>query len=152
MSKPDFIRKGFHTVTPALAIRGAAKAIEFYQKAFNAVEVFRMEGKDGRIVHAEIRIGDSMVMLCDEMPEWNCLSPETLGGSAISLRLYFPDADAQVAQAVAAGATVERPLANHPYGDRSGMVRDPFGYRWGIATQIEEVPLEEAKRRMAGLM
>ena len=146
--KPNPIREGFHTVTPSLNILGAAEAIDFYKRAFNAVESERMNGPDGKIVHAELKIGNSMIFLCDENPEWGCLSPKTIGGSPVSLSLYVEDVDALVHQAVAAGATLEYPLTNQPWGDRSAMVRDPYGFRWGINSHIEDVSDEELSRRM----
>ena len=142
------IPDGYHTLTPYLFIRGAAQAIEFYKKAFGAVELFRMPGPDGRIGHAEIKIGDSPIMLADEHPEMGARGPQSVGGCPMLLHLYVPNVDALFAQAVAAGATVKRPLENQFYGDRSGGLEDPFGFTWHLATHIEDVSPEEIKRRM----
>src|SRR5262245_39092494 len=128
---------GFHTTTPYLMINGAAKAIEFYTRVFGAVEVMRLSGADGKIAHAEIRIGDSMIMLADESPEWNNHSPKTLGGSPVYMALYVPDVDAVAARAVEAGAKLLIPVADQFYGDRSGRLADPFGHIWLIATHKE---------------
>ncbi|MBL0209784.1 MAG: VOC family protein [Holophagaceae bacterium] len=141
------IPEGYHSVTPYLIVRGAAKALEFYKQAFGAVELFRMEAPDGRIGHAEIRIGDSPIMLADEHPDMGAKSPETWGGSPVSLMLYVEDVDRVFARAVEAGATVERPLADQFYGDRTGGLKDPFGHVWYVATHIEDVPPEELDRR-----
>ena len=148
-TKPNPIREGFHTVTPSLTILGAAEAIEFYKRAFGAVECYRLNTPDDKIAHAEIKIGNSMVFLCDEMPAWGCVSAKTLGGSPVGLTLYVEDVDALVQQAVSAGATLEFPITDQPWGDRSGAVRDPYGFRWGINTQVELVSNEEIERRMA---
>lgn len=142
------IPEGYHSVTPYLIIKGAAKALDFYQRAFGAKEILRMPRPDGRIGHAEIRIGDSVVMLADEHPEINARSPESFGGSPVMIHLYVEDVDALFSQAVAAGAKVERPLADQFYGDRTGGVKDPFGYSWYIATHKEDVAPEEMQRRM----
>jgi PhnB protein len=138
---------GYHTVTPYLIVKGAAKALDFYRDAFGAVELFRMPMPDGRIGHAEIQIGDSRMMLADEHPEIGALSPTTIGGTATGICLYVPDVDALHAKAVAAGVKVERPLQNQFYGDRSATVIDPFGHKWTIATHIEDVSPEEMDRR-----
>jgi PhnB protein len=145
------IPDGYHTVTAYLHIKGAAKALEFYKKAFSAVELFRMEGPDGRIGHAEIKIGDSPVMLADEHPEMGARGPLTLGGASASFLIYVPDVDARFQQAVAAGATVDRPVKDQFYGDRSGTVTDPFGHMWTIATHIEDVSHEEMNRRVEAM-
>ncbi len=139
---------GFHTATPSLTILGASAAIDFYQRAFGATELYRMAGPDGKIMHAEIKIGDSVIMMSDEFPDWGALSPTTIGGSASSLMLYVEDVDATTAQAAAAGATVERPPTDQFWGDRSSMLKDPFGHRWSIATHIEDVPSAEMEERM----
>jgi PhnB protein len=138
---------GYHTATPYLIIGGAATAIRFYQHAFGATERFRMPGPDGRIAHAEIQIGDSVIMLADEVLDMGYRSPRSLGGSPVSLLLYVDDVDAVFHRAVAAGAIVVRPLVNQFYGDRSGTLEDPFGHLWTVATHIEDVPLEEIARR-----
>ena len=148
------IPDGYHSVTPYLILDDAARAIEFYKKAFGAVELMRMPAPGGKIGHAEIKIGDSPVMLADESPEMGHRSARTLGGSPISLMVYVKDVDAVVAQAVAAGGKLVRPVANQFYGDRTGGVDDPFGYHWYIATHVEDVPMDElekrAKKAMAG--
>ncbi len=125
MSNVKPIPEGYHSVTPYLIVRGASKALDFYKRAFGAAELFRMEGTDGRIGHAEIKIGDSPIMLADEHPEIGAKGPESWGGSAVSLMLYVGDVDAIFAQAVEAGATVERPITNQFYGDRTGGLKDP---------------------------
>ncbi len=145
------IPEGYHSVTPYLIVRGAEKALDFYKQAFGAIELFRMEAPGGRIGHAEILIGDSHVMLADEHPEMGAKSPETWGGSAVSLMLYVEDVDRVFAEAVAAGAAVERPLADQFYGDRTGGLKDPFGHLWYIATHIEDVAPEEMDRRAKAL-
>lgn len=149
--KTKFLPHGYHTATPYLIVRGAAQAIDFYQRVFGAVERMRMPGPGGKVMHAEIQIGDSTIMLADEFPEMNALSPQAIGGSPILLLLYVEDVDAVVSQATAAGATVERPVQNQFYGDRAGTLTDPFGHRWTIATHIEDVPPEELERRMASM-
>jgi PhnB protein len=143
------IPEGYHTLTPYLIVHDAAGAIEFYKQAFGATEMFRMAGPDGRIGHAEIRVGDSQIMLADEHPEMNARSPRTIGGSPVSFMLYVEDVDGIVAQALAAGATLKRPIANQFYGDRTGGVEDPFGHNWYIATHVEDVAPEELQRRAA---
>ncbi len=145
------IPEGYHAVTPYLIIRGAAKAMEFYKKAFDAKEIFRMEGPGGTIGHAEMQIGDSHIMLADEPPNAVNRSPEALGGSPVLLHLYVPDVDAVFAKAVAAGAKITRPVANQFYGDRSGGFEDPFGHTWYVATHVEDVSKEEIDRRAAAL-
>ena len=134
---------GYHTVTPTIIVRGAAEAIDFYKRAFGAEEVSRMNGPDGKVAHAEIRIGDSMIMLGDENPEWGMLSPLSTNGTSGSLHIYVDDADATFERAVGAGAKVRNPLEDAFWGDRYGKVTDPFGHEWGIATRIREVSQEE---------
>ncbi|MBN1205907.1 MAG: VOC family protein [Myxococcaceae bacterium] len=146
------IPEGYHTVTPYLIVKGAARALEFYKKAFNAKELGRMEGPGGTIGHAEFQIGDSRIMIADESPDMGARSPETVGGSPVGLCLYVEDVDALFKQAVSAGAKEERPVKDQFYGDRSGTVRDPFGHQWTIATHKEDVPPEEMKRRMDAMM
>ena len=141
------IPDGYHTATPYLIVSGAAAAIEFYKQAFGAIELFRMAGPDGRIGHAEIKIGNSPIMLADEHPEMGANSAKTLGGSPMFLMLYVDNVDVLAAQAVAAGAKEIRPLQNQFYGDRSGTFEDPFGLWWTISTHVEDVPPEEMKRR-----
>ncbi len=143
------IPEGYHTATPYLIIKGAARAIEFYKKAFGATELMRMAQPDGRIGHAEIRIGNSPIMLADEVPEMGHRSPQSLGGSPVSILLYVEDVDALFNQAVSAGAKVERPVQDQFYGDRTGGVTDPFGHVWYIATHKEDVSPEEMRKRAA---
>lgn len=145
------IPEGFESATPYLSIKGAAAAIEFYKKAFGATEAMRMAGPDGRIGHAEILIGKARIMLADEHPEINFLSPRTLGGSPVTIHLYVEDVDRLAAQAEAAGAKVLRAVADQFYGDRSGSLEDPFGHVWHFATHKEDVSNEEMQRRMAAL-
>ncbi len=143
------IPEGYHTATPYLIIKDAARAIEFYKKAFGATELMRMAQPDGRIGHAEIRIGDSPIMLADEFPEMGHRSPQSLGGSPVSILLYVEDVDALFNQAVSAGAKVQKPVQDQFYGDRIGGVTDPFGHVWYIATHKEEVSPEEMRKRAA---
>ncbi len=143
------IPDGYHTVTPYLIISGAAQAIEFYKRAFNATERFRLDMPEGRIGHAEIKIGDSIVMMADEFPEMGVKSPTSIGGSATSILLYVADVDALFKQAIAAGGKELRPVKDQFYGDRSGTLEDPFGHKWSIATHTEDVSPEEMDRRMA---
>jgi PhnB protein len=147
MVKP--VPEGYHTVTPYLMFGGARAAIEFYKKALGASEVMRLDDPSGRIHHAEIKIGDSCIMLADEHPELQALSPKTIGGSPVSLHVYVEDVDAAVDRAVKAGAKLVRPVADQFYGDRSGGVEDPFGYRWFIATHKEDLTIDEIRRRAA---
>ena len=142
------IPDGYHTATPYLIVNGAAEAIEFYKRAFGATELLRMTDPQGRIGHAEIRVGDSVIMLADEVADMGYRSPRALGGSAVSTMLYVEDVDDRFNRAVAAGAKVQRPLTNQFYGDRSGTVEDPFGHIWTIATHVEDVSTDEMKRRM----
>src|SRR5262245_25842974 len=143
------IPEGYHTATPYLIVRNAAHAIEFYKKAFGATELMRMAEPNGRIGHAEIKVGDSPIMLADEVPEMGFRSPESLGGSPVSILLYVEEVDAVFNQAVAAGAKVQRPVADQFYGDRTGGVTDPFGHVWYIATHKEDVSPEEMRKRAA---
>ena len=145
------IPAGYHSVTPYLMVRNAAKALAFYRDAFGAEEVMRFEGQGGKVAHAEIRIGDSHVMLADEQPEQGFVGPQTLGGAGISLMLYVVDVDQTFAQALAAGATERRAVADQFYGDRVGTLVDPFGHVWSIATHREDVSLDEVRRRMQAL-
>jgi len=141
----------YHAVTPYLIVRHAAAAIEFYVQAFGAEESLRLANPNGTIGHAELHLGDSTVMLADEAPEQGVSSPDALGGAAVGLLLYVEDVDAVVRKAVERGATVEKPVANQFYGDRTGTLRDPFGHRWTVATHVEDVSNEEAARRFAAL-
>jgi len=146
------IPDGYHTATPYLIVRNGAKAIEFYQQAFGAVELFRMADPSGKVGHAEIKIGDSPIMLADEFPEMGAISPQTLGGVASSILLYVNDVDVSFPQAIAAGGTVKRPLADQFYGDRSGTLQDPFGHTWTIATHKEDIAPDEMQRRAEAMM
>lgn len=147
------IPDGYHTLTPYLIVKGGVKAIEFYKQALGAVELFRMPGPDGKSIgHAEIKIGDSIVMLSEENPAWGNKSPQTLGGVASSLMVYVKDVDTAFKRAVAAGATVIRPVADQFYGDRSGCISDPFGHQWTISTHTEDLTPEELKVRGAEAM
>jgi len=138
-----------HTVTPHLVCAGAANAMEFYRKAFGAEELGRLDGPDGKLMHGMIRIGDSMVMLVDEYPEWNSLGPNARKGSSVTLHLYVEDADAQFKQAIDAGCTVCMPLDDMFWGDRYGIVQDPFGHLWSIATHIRDASPEEIRAAAA---
>jgi PhnB protein len=142
------IPEGFHSVTPYLAINGARAAIDFYKKAFGATEMMCLNMPDGKIGHAEIRIGDSPVMLSDAFAEWGTKGPDSYGGTPVSMCIYVPDVDATVAQATAAGAKVTMPLADQFYGDRSARLQDPFGHVWHIATHKEDMSPQEMQRRM----
>jgi PhnB protein len=134
-------------VTPYLAVRGAAQAIEFYKKAFGAKEIMRMPGPDGKLGHAEIRIGDSRVMLSDEYEPMAFLGPQARGGTTVHIHLYVRDVDATVARAAAAGAKEVRPVQDQFYGDRTGSIEDPFGHMWHVATHKEDLSKAELKRR-----
>lgn len=148
MSQVKPIPEGMHTVTPHLVCAGAADAIEFYKKAFNAVEGGRLPGPQGKIMHAQIRIGDSAVMLVDEFADWGCFGPKALKGSAVTIHLYVENVDAAFEQAVAAGAKVKMPVADMFWGDRYGIVEDPFGHNWSIATHKRDVSPEEMQKAM----
>jgi PhnB protein len=146
--KVEAVPKAYGSVTPALAIRGATDAIAFYVKAFGAKELSRMPGPDGKLMHAEIRIGDTIVMLGEEAPGMGSPSPQTLNGSPVSLMLYVKDADAVFARAVAAGAKPVMPPADMFWGDRYGAVTDPFGHRWSIATHKTDLTPKQVKKGM----
>lgn len=146
------IPDGYHSVTPYLIISSASRAMEFYQQAFGATELMRMAGPGGRIMHAEIRIGNSVVMLADEHPKMEAFSPATLKGTPVSLLIYVEDVDLQFDMAVKAGATIKRPLQDQFYGDRSGTVVDPFGHVWTLATHKEDLTLEEIGQRAEQMM
>ena len=148
MAQVKPIPDGMHTVTPHLVCAGAAKAIEFYKKAFGAEEGGRLPGPDGRLMHAAIRIGDSTVMLVDEMPEWGSLGPKALKGTPVTIHLYVEDADAFVARAAQAGAKVTMPVAEQFWGDRYGRIEDPFGHHWSVATHVRDVTADEMKQAM----
>ena len=153
-AKAKPVPEGYHSVTPYLSIKGAAQALEFYKRAFGAEELLRMNMADGRIGHAEIQIGDSRVMLAEEMPEapdFVVRSPKSLGGSTIGLCVYLPNVDARVQRAVEAGCKIRRPIKDQFYGDRSGVVEDPFGHFWTLSTHVEDVSSDEMRKRMASL-
>jgi PhnB protein len=146
------IPEGYHTVTPYLAVEDATEAIEYYTKAFGAKERVRMETPDGNVGHAELEIGDSLVMLSDPFPQASTKPPNELGGTSVSVFLYVEDVDAVVKQAVDAGATVTMEVADQFWGDRFGSVKDPFGHLWSIATHVEDVPPEEMAERAKAAM
>jgi PhnB protein len=145
------VPEGYHAVTPYLIIKGAADALEFYKKAFDAKELMRMTQPDGTIGHAEIKIGDSPVMLADEHPEMGYRSPKSHGGTPVSIVLYVEDVDSVTGKATAAGAKVLRPVQDQFYGDRTGTIEDPFGHVWNISTHIEDLSMEEISKRAAAL-
>ena len=146
------IPEGYHSVTPYLVMKNAAAAIEFYKEAFGAVELLRMAAPGGKIGHAEIKIGDSPVMLADEYPDMGFKGPESLGGTPVSLMIYVDDVDKIYPEAIAAGGKEVRPLRNQFYGDRSGTLTDPFGHVWTISTHVEDVPEEELAKRAEAAM
>ncbi len=151
-SKVSPVPAGYHTVTPYISVKGAAKALDFYKRAFGAEVLVRMDMPDGRVGHAEMKIGDSYVMLADEMPEMAdavAKSPQTLGGTTFGLMIYLDGVDARFKQALEAGAKVKRPVQDQFYGDRTGTLEDPFGHVWTIGTHVEDVSPEEMKKRMA---
>jgi PhnB protein len=146
------IPPGYHSVTPYLVVNNAARAIEFYQRAFGAKEIMRMDGPPGKIAHAEIKIGDSMIMLSDEMPGGGVRSPQSLGGTTAGTFLYVENVDSVFNQAASAGAKVDMPLADMFWGDRYGKLTDPFGHSWSLATHKEDVAPEEMKKRAKDAM
>jgi len=150
MSKVSHIPQGYNSVTPYLIIKGAAQAIEYYKKVFGATETVRMDGPGGKVGHAELKIGDSHIMLADENPAMGQghTSAASIGGSPVSLYLYIPDVDRVVERAVAAGAKLLKPVQDQFYGDRSGFIQDPFGHLWGVATHVEDVSPQEMEERM----
>ena len=145
------IPDGYASVTPYLIISGAKAAIEFYKTVFGATERLCLPGPDGRVAHAELEIEDSVIMLADECPERGAKSPQTYGGSPVSIHLYVNNSDQVYAKALAAGAKSIRPVENQFYGDRSGGFTDPFGHQWHVATHVEDVPPEELQRRLAAM-
>jgi PhnB protein len=147
MPKPKPIPQGYHTLTTYLAVRDCDKAIDFYKRAFGATELSRMPDPTGRIMHAEIKIGDSVLMLSDEFPGANVRAPQSIGGTTCTVHIYTEDCDKMVNQATAAGAKVDMPPSDMFWGDRYGKVTDPFGHAWGILTHIEDVSMEEMRRR-----
>lgn len=142
---------GYDSVTPYLIVKGAAKAIAFYQKAFNATETMRLPAPGGGIGHAELKIGNSIIMLADEFPDMGARGPKTLGGSPVSLMIYVEEVDRVFADAIAAGAKELQPLENKFYGDRAGQIEDPFGHVWTLATHVEDVSAEQLQERMQEL-
>lgn len=151
MASQATIPEGYHSVTPYLCVKDAASAIKFYKQAFGAMETVRLTAPNGKVGHAEIKIGDSHIMLADEFPDMGVYSPQSLGGSPVTLYLYVEDVDALAAQAVAAGAKLVGEVEDQFYGDRSGKLADPFGHIWNIATHKEDVTLAEIERRFAAL-
>jgi len=152
-AKVEPVPKGYHTITPVLTVSNGAQAIEFYKKAFGAVELFRMTGPDGRsIAHAELKIGDSTFMLGDEAPERGARSPQSLNGTPVAFYLYVPDVDGAWQRAVSGGCTVTMPLSGMFWGDRCGQVTDLYGHRWTIASHVEDVSPEEVELRAAKAM
>lgn len=145
------VPEGYHTVTPYLICDGAAQAIEFYKKAFGAVEIMRMPMPNGKLGHAEIKIGDSYINLADESPENGVRSPKSYGGSPISVLLYVENVDALVGQAASAGGKITRPIKDEFYGDRAATLVDPFGHTWYVHTHIKDVSPEEMKKAMQGV-
>src|SRR5215467_3580764 len=153
MSKVSYIPQGYNSVTPYLMVRGAAQAIDYYKKVFGATETVRMDMPDGKVGHAELKIGNSHIMLADENPNMGqgYSSAATIGASPVSLYIYIPDVDRVVERAVAEGAKLLRPVQDQFYGDRSGFIQDPFGHLWGVATHVEDVAPQEMKERMKKL-
>jgi PhnB protein len=143
------IPEGMHSVTPHLVCAGAAEAIDFYVRAFGAVDLGRLAGADGKLMHAMIRIGDSALMLVDEFPEWGALGPKALKGSPVTIHLYVEDVDRFVERAVAAGATLKMPVADAFWGDRYGQLEDPFGHHWSVATHVRDLSDEEIRAAAA---
>lgn len=152
MAEVKPIPEGYPRLSPYLCIDGAAAAIEFYREVFGASERMRMPAPDGKIGHAELLVGDSVIMLSDEFPEMDARSPKTVGGTPVTLILYVEDVDAVFDRALRAGATSLRPVEDQFYGDRSCQFEDPFGHRWNIATHVEDVPPEEMSQRVAQAM
>jgi PhnB protein len=154
MSKVSYIPNDYNSVTPYLIVRDAAKAIEYYKKVFGATETVRMNGPDGKVGHAELKIGNSRIMLADENPGMGPghTSAATVGGSPVSLYIYLPDVDSVVKAVAAEGGKILKPVQDQFYGDRNGFIQDPFGHLWGIATHVEEVSPQEMKERMKKMM
>jgi len=148
----EAIPTGYHTLTPYMTVRDAARAIEFYKQAFGAVERGAMKGPDGKIMHAELIIGDSIVMLADEQPQFGALSPQSTGGAGMGLHIYVEDVDSAFDRAVKAGANVEMPVSDMFWGDRYGKLADPFGHKWSIATHKADLSAEEMERGMKAMM
>ncbi len=154
MSKISYIPKDYNSVTPYLIIKGAAKAIEYYKNVFGATETVRMNGPDGKVGHAELKIGNSLIMLADENPNMGDghTSAATIGASPVSLYVYLPDVDRVVERAAAEGAKILKPVQDQFYGDRTGFIQDPFGHFWSVATHVEDVSPEQMKERMKKMM
>ena len=152
MAKVKPIPEGHNSVSPYLIVNGADKALDFYKKAFGATEIMRFNAPDGRVGHAEIRIGDTVVMVADEHPDHDAHAPRKFGGSPVGLHLYLEDVDAVWSRATAAGGKVKHPLTNQFYGDRNGALEDPFGHTWHLSSHIEDVSAEEIDRRMKAMM
>ena len=146
MSSIRPIPEGFRTITPHIIVRDASRAIDFYKQAFGATEINRMQGPNGGIMHAELRIGDSILMLADEFPGMGALSPLSIGGTPVSIHLYVEDVDSVTQQAIAAGATVKMPVSDMFWGDRYGIVADPFGHQWSIATHAQDLTEAEMQQ------
>ncbi len=146
-----YIPDGYHTATPYLIIKGAAKALDFYKKAFGATELMRMPGSDGKIGHAEIRIGNSPIMLADEFPDRGYKSPQSIGGTPVSIMLYVENVDKTVERAVSEGAKITKAVEDQFYGDRNGTISDPFGHIWTISTHVEDVSPAEMQRRIEAM-
>jgi PhnB protein len=151
MSDVKPLPDGYHNVTPYLFVRTAALAIDFYKTVFGAVETVRMPGPDGRIMHAELKIGDSIIMLADENPQNGVMSPQTVGGYSVGLHVYVEEVDAVYKKAVDNGAKALRPVKDQFYGDRSGSLLDPFGHMWSVATHVEDVSPDEMRKRMKAM-
>ena len=143
------IPDGYHSVTPYLIIKGAATAIDYYKNVFGATELFRMAGPDGKVGHAEVKIGDSPIMLAEEHPELGHVGPQTLGGTPVGIMIYVDDVDTMFNAAIAAGGQQVKPVEDQFYGDRSGTLKDPFGHMWTVATHVEDVAPEEMEKRAA---
>ncbi|MEV6008062.1 VOC family protein [Streptomyces sp. NPDC051976] len=146
------VPEGYPRLSPYLYVGGAAAAIDFYVAVFGATERMRFEAPGGKLGHAELELGDSVMMLADEFPEMGILGPKSVGGTPMSIMIYVDDVDAAVEQAVSLGATVIQPVENKFYGDRSGQIEDPFGHRWDVSTHVEDVPPDELARRAAEAM
>ena len=146
------IPEGYPEITPYLAVDGANDAIDFYTTVFGARERMRMQGPGGKVGHAELEIGNSLIMLADEFPEMGNRGPKTIGGTPVTISIYVEDVDDVFDRAVAEGATEIRPVENQFYGDRSGQLEDPFGHRWSVATHVEDVPSDEMEKRAAAAM